>query len=62
MSDSSLCRSLLRVYLLGGGLCTSLEEAGKMVRAELPLVTLTSFLFYSLSRVSGKRNGNLGTT
>ncbi|CAM9783801.1 unnamed protein product [Scytosiphon promiscuus] len=31
VSDSSLCRSLLRVYLLGGGVCTSLEEAGRMV-------------------------------
>ncbi|CAM9278435.1 unnamed protein product, partial [Hapterophycus canaliculatus] len=31
VSDSSLCRSLLRVYLLGGGVCTSLEAAGRMV-------------------------------
>ncbi|CAN0036170.1 unnamed protein product [Pylaiella littoralis] len=29
VSDPSLCRSLLRVYLLGGGVCRSLEEAGK---------------------------------
>ncbi|CAM9236213.1 unnamed protein product [Ectocarpus sp. 6 AP-2014] len=31
VSDPSLCRSLLRVYLLGGGLCTSLEDVGKAV-------------------------------
>lgn len=35
MSDPSLCRSLLRVYLLGGGISTSLEEAGKAVSVAL---------------------------
>lgn len=35
MSDPSLCRSLLRVYLLGGGISTSLEEAGKAVSPAL---------------------------
>eukprot|EP00903_Cladosiphon_okamuranus_P009874 g9380.t1 len=31
VSDPSLCRSLLRVYLLGGGVSASLEDAGKAV-------------------------------
>ncbi|CAM9507389.1 unnamed protein product [Ectocarpus fasciculatus] len=31
VSDPSLCRSLLRVYLLGGGVSTSLEAVGKAV-------------------------------
>lgn len=32
VADPTLCRSLLRVYILGGGVCTSLEDVGKMVR------------------------------
>ena len=32
VEDPSLCRSVLRVYILGGGLRTSLEGVGKAVR------------------------------
>lgn len=31
VADPTLCRSLLRVYILGGGVCTSLERVGKQV-------------------------------
>ncbi|CAN0263254.1 unnamed protein product, partial [Laminaria digitata] len=31
VADPSLCRSVLRVYILGGGLRTSLEDVGKAV-------------------------------
>lgn len=43
MSDPSLCRSLLRVYLLGGGVCLSLEEAGKAVSSVLTFLAKVLF-------------------
>ena len=45
VADPSLCRSVLRVYILGGGLCTSLEDVGKAVRYVLYVLIVSRLLY-----------------